>query len=183
MSLHESQLQGGSVDEFNGPRQIYRPKPIILATSNGAGTTFTTTVVLPVPSSQTRIKLSVFCAFPNINAGVLPSPGSIWVSACDEDRSGTANGSLQPITNLDGTQAAPTVFPASNGLTGYSRSFVTTADWIQAVIGLTSVGEAPSCNWILQTSIQPEAVTFPWKAWDDIRRAFVPQNLGGQGSI
>lgn len=176
---HQSQLQAGSLT-YNGPRQIYRPKPIILATSTGLGKSFTTTVVIPVPSSQTRIKLSVF--FANLNGGATAIPGSIWVSACEEDRSGTAQGKLFPVTDVEGTQASPTAFPADGGLFGYSRSFVTSADWLQAVITVNSVGEGLSGNWILQTSIQPDATTFVWEAWDQIRRAFVP-SADGEGSI
>jgi len=184
MSQHQTALQAGSLN-YNGPRQIYRPKPIILAVNSGGGeSSFTTTVKVPVPSSQTRIKLSVIFvpaagnAIPNIAA-----IGSIWVAACDEDQGGAGGGGglLLPVTDVEGSSGTPTPFPQTNGLSGYSRTFVTDADWLQAVLVLDSV--ATPGAWMLQTLIQPNSVYFPWEAWDQIRRAFDPVNLGGQGAL
>jgi len=177
---HQTALDAGSIF-FNGPRQIYRPDPIILATSNGLGRTFVATVLIPVPSGQTKIKGSILWS--NDNGGATPELGSVWVSACEQDRSGGTT-ALYPVTDLDGTSAAPTAFPASSGLFGYSRSFVTSADWLQFVITLNSAGEGLAGNWIFQTLIQPvDGMLFPWKSWDQIRREFVPQLPSGQGTI
>lgn len=181
---HQTQLEAGS-RTFNGPRRIHVPKPIILATVSGSGEAppLTTTIKLPVPSSQTRIKLSVIFfqtsgALVNISLG-----SSIWVSACEEDTSGISGsgGRLVPVTDVEGSSTAPTSFPQSNGLCGYSREFVTSADWLQAVVALQSLG-VPGV-WVLQTSIQPDAVNLDWDSWEQIRRLFVPQLAGPTGSL
>lgn len=183
MSLHQSQLQAGSLD-YNGPRQIYLPKPIVLVGNVGGGETPANDIRirLPVPSSQTRIKLSVFFAQTSGAPVDISGKGTIWIAAAEEDRSGTANGRLAVVTDVVGTEAAPLAFPVDAGMYGYSRSFVTTADWLQAVISLQPLAGARG-NWVLQTSIQPEAVTFVWEAWDQIRRAFIPQVDGAGGTI
>ncbi len=182
---HQTALEGGSLT-FNGPRQIHIPKPIILASNSGGGEgSFTATLKLPVPSSQTREKLSVIF-YPTSGAlGDISGRGTIWVSAAEEDTGGISGsgGRLIPVTDVEGTSTAPTSFPATNGLGGYSREFVTAADWLQAVITLTSIGGGVAGYWVLQTSIQPDAVTFDWNSWDAIRRLFVPQLVGPTGIL
>jgi hypothetical protein len=178
-------LQAGELN-FNGPRQIYKPKPIILATSSGsAEASISTRIRIPAPDSRCRIKVSVIF-FPL--AG-LPVPdltlniGTIWVAAYEEDTDGISGGAGRtvPVTDVEGTSAAPTAFPKSVGLAGYSREFVTAADWLEAVITLNSMDTQGA--WVLQTRIQPDAVTFTWPEWDAIRRLFDPQNAGGQGKL
>lgn len=181
---HETQLQAGS-RTFNGPRRIHVPKPIILANVGGSGEAppFTTTIKLPVPSSQTRIKLSVIF-YPRSGAlGNVSLGSSIWVAACEEDTAGISGsgGRIVPVTDVEGSSTTPTSFPQSNGLNGYSREFVTSADWLQAVVTLQSLGVAGT--WVLQTSIQPDAVNFDWDSWEQIRRLFVPQFAGPLGSL
>jgi hypothetical protein len=182
---HQTQLEAGS-RTFNGPRQICIPQPIILASNSGAGEeSFTTTVKLPVPSSQTRVKLSVIFYPTSGELGDIHGAGSIWVAAAEEDFKGISGsgGRLIPVTDVEGSSAAPTSFPATNGLGGYSREFVTSADWLQAVISLTSIGGGLAGVWVLQTSLQPDAVTFDWQSWEQIRRLFVPQLIGPTGIL
>jgi hypothetical protein len=180
---HQTQLEAGS-RTFNGPRRIHVPKPIILATNQGGGEdSFTAVVKLPVPSSQARVKLSVIF-YPSSGAlGDIHGIGTIWVAACEEDNAGIAGsgGRLVPVTDVEGTSTAPTSFPQTNGLGGYSREFVTAADWLQATVFLQSLS-APGV-WVLQTSIQPDAVNFDWDSWEQIRRLFVPQLAGPSGFL
>ncbi len=183
MSNHQSQLQAGSLD-YNGPRQFYRPAPQILAVQSGGEDGGAYHVRLPVPSSQTRIKLSIVFfptqgeAIPDMN-GV----GTIHVTANEEDQGGSAGsgGRSVPVTDVEGTAGTPTSFPASTGLCGYSREFVTAADWLEADITINDNGATGV--WMLLTSIQPDAVTFEWGAWDQIRRAFQPQISSSTGNI
>jgi hypothetical protein len=179
MSNHQSQLQAGSL-EYNGPRQFYRPAPIVLAQATGGEESgITVHVRLPVPSSQTRIKLSVVF-FPQQGdaLGDISLSGSILVSANEEDQGGAAGsaGRSVPVTYVEQTAGAATPFPLFSGLAGYSREFVTSADWLEADIALAR--SIQSGFWVLQTSIQPDSITFEWSAWDQIRRAFQPQVSG-----
>lgn len=180
-------LAAGSLD-YNGPRQIYTPKPIVIATNSGSGTKTgeRTELLIPVPDSQTRVKFSVMfvpkagsASFNLSGAG-----GTIWVSAQEQDQKGQAGGGggFYPVNDLEGTAVAPTPFPTSAGLSGYSREFVTISDAIGVQITLDSIGGGASKAgvWIAQFRIQPFAILFDWESWDQIRRLFDPQmNLPG----
>jgi len=182
---HQTQLEAG-MRTFNGPRQLYVPQPIPICSNAGGGEgSFSTIVRVPVPSSQTRVKLSVIYFPTSGDPGDLSGFGNIWVAAAEEDIKGMSgsSGRIVPVTDVEGTSAAPTSFPATNGLSGYSREFVTSADWLQAVITLNSIGGGRVGNWVLQTSIQPEAIRFDWESWEQIRRLFVPQLVGPAGNL
>ena len=58
---------------------------------------------------------------------------------------------------------------------------MTSADWLQAVITLASM--ATPGVWVLQTSLQPDAIRFDWDSWEQIRRLFVPQLAGPTGAL
>lgn len=162
---------------YNGPCQIFAPQPQIIATQavGGGENSLITRVRLPVPDSRTRVKLTVMFvpASGVANPDMTADGDTIWVAAYDEDSTGGGGGRTVPITDVEGTSALPTSFPVSSGLLGYSREFVTAADWIEAVIHLESTLVAGA--WVLQTRIQPDAVSFSWDEWDQIRRAFIPE--------
>jgi hypothetical protein len=170
---------------FNGPVDFYSPNPIILANAFGnSEQNYTTHVRMRVPDSRVRVKLSVlFYPTAGDRPADLTEIGTIWVCASEEDKKGiSGSGRIVPVTDLEGTSAAPTAFPKTSGLYGYSREFVTAADWIEADIHLVSNADVIG-TWVLQARIQPDAVTFSWGEWDQIRRLFEIQNLGGQGSL
>ena len=179
-------LAAGSLD-YNGPRQIYTPKPIVIATNSGSGTKTgeRTELLIPVPDSQTRVKFSVMFVPTGGSASTnIVGAGTIWVSSQEQDQKGQAGGGggFYPVNDLEGTAAAPLAFPTSSGLAGYSREFVTIADAIGVQITLDSIGGGPSKKgvWIAQFRIQPFALLFDWESWDQIRRLFDPQmNLPG----
>lgn len=172
---------------FNGPQMIYRSKPQLLTRATGVnGGTWTGVVRLPVPDSRCRVKLSVIF-WPASGAAVpaaLKQSGSIWVAGYDEDQGGLSGsgGQTAPVQDVEGTSDVPTAFPVSAKLQGYSREFVTAADWLEAVItlhGATTVVGA----WTLQTRIQPDAgALFGWQEWDQIRGNFYP-TATGQGAV
>lgn len=168
----QSQLQGGNAII----RQLYRPKPIIIGVAGGGGegALVPVTIRVPVPSSQTRIKLSVMFV-PSAGAAIPNMAGffSIWVAACDQDRGGSAAGRLIPVNDVEGSRDLPTPFPTNNGGAGYSRSFVTSADWLQAVVQLAGPGGVTG-SWVVQTSVQAEAVFLPWAIWQQICDEFNP---------
>lgn len=160
---------------FVGGRQIYKPTPIILNTFPGA---FGVQIRIPNPDSRCRVKMSIIF-FPVAGRSLIDmtGAGTIWVVASDEDQKGVSgsSGKTEPVTNLEGTQAAPFSFPQTAGLAGYSREFVTSADWIEATVNINT-GEGVLGAWVLQTRIQPDAVTLDWGEWDEIRRLFLPQS-------
>ncbi len=174
-------LEAGSLD-FNGPRQIYIPKPIVVATNSGSGTKTgeRTSLLIPVPDAQTRIKFSLMFVPPagTVSSNITGSQ-TIWVSAQEQDQKGQGGGGggFYPVNDLEGTAAAPTAFPTSSGLAGYSREFVTAADAIGVEITMDSIGGGASKAgvWLAQFRIQPFAVLFDWESWSQIRRLFDPQ--------
>ena len=171
---------------FNGPRQIFMPPAIVLCTNGGAGeNTFSTVVRIPTPDSRCRVKLSIlFVLISGESSNDITGASTLWVAACDYDQRGAGGGGGRtiPMTNVEGTEAAPTSIPQSAGLLGYSREFVTAADCLEATFSTASLGLRQGA-WMLQTRIQPDAVTLDWEEWDEIRRLFLPVNLGGQGSL
>ena len=184
----QSLAQEAGVREFNGPQMIYRPKPRKLVAATGVGAGWSGRVRVQVPDSRCRIKLSVIF-FPKAGKPIpnaLKHIGSIWVAGYDEDTDGISGsaGTTQPVQDVEGSEAAagtdpgPTAFPVTQGLAGYSREFVTAADWLEAVVTIGSnalvVGQ-----WVLQTRLQPDAgALFSWQEWDQIRRNFDPQAFG-----
>lgn len=169
-------LRSGDRD-FNGERQIYRPSPIVLAVGLSGESSIDAHLRVPVPDSRCRVKVTVMFV-PTAGTVVpadLANAGSIWIAASDEDQDGTggSGGMVLPVTNVEGTQAVPTPFPVAAGLSGYSRSFVTAADWLD--IDLTINGRSDAAGaWVAQFRIQPDAVTLGWNEWDEIRRLFLP---------
>jgi len=168
---------------YNGPRQIYAPNPIVIANNaNGEAHSLDTVIRIPVPDSRTRVKVTVmFVTAAGTAAPNIVNSQTIWVSATDEDTRGGGGGRTVPVTDIEGTSAAPTPFPVSSGLLGYSREFVTAADFIEVTLHMNTVAAVGA--WVLQTQIQPDAVSFSWDEWDAIRREFVPQNLGQLGAL
>ncbi len=159
--------------EFNGPRQKHIPQSIILARLTGnpdAGKNITFRV--PVPDSRLRVKLSILWtpgsgAFPNLAA----AGNTLWLYEAELDLS--SSGRTVPCVDLEGTSAAPITIPKSADLAGYSREFVTAADYIEGVVGI--VGTALFAGTvILQTRYQPDSVRFTQDEWDEIRREALP---------
>lgn len=195
----QAEAQAAGVREFNGPQQIYRPKPKRLVQAKGlAEASWTGRVRLPVPDSRCRVKLSVIF-YPPAGQPIpdeLRQIGSIWVAGYEEDTEAISGsgGTTQPVQNVEGSEVfiapsgsdpgdpGPTSFPVTQGLAGYSREFVTAADWLEAVITIES-NVAVVGQWVLQTRIQPDAgALFSWQEWDQIRRNFDPQAYG-QGAV
>jgi hypothetical protein len=169
-------LESGS-RTFNGPRQIYIPPTLLLGPNQGGESGAATYFIrVPTPDSRCRVKLSI--VFFSTGAPGTDAGGTIWIAACEQDQKGVSgsSGKTAPVTNVEGTQAAPTAFPAA-GLQGYSREFVTAADCLEATIAISSGQNTPG-YWVLQTRIQPDSVTLGWEEWDQIRRLFLPQRTG-----
>lgn len=180
-------LRSGNINT-NGPRQIYMPAPILLCANTGGegGLTYSTVVRVPTPDSRCRVKLSIIYVPADGQAPAdVTGATTVWVAGCDYDQRGVGGGGGRtlPVTNVEGTQAVPTAIPKAAGLLGYSREFVTAADCLEATLVITSISGIGQGTWVLQTRIQPDAVTLDWKEWEQIRALFNPLNLGNPGSV
>jgi len=173
---------------YNGPRQIFMPAPIVVCVNTGGegGASYSTIVRVPTPDSRCRVKISLIYV---PGDGDLPTDvtgaATVWIAGCDYDQRGVGGGGGRtlPVTNVEGTKAAPTAIPKAVGLVGYSREFVTAADCLEVSVAITSITGIGSGAWMLQTRIQPDAVTLEWKEWEQIRALFNPMNLSAQGSV
>lgn len=142
--------------------QKWRPTPRTLIASQLAvegSAAFTQRFRVLIPDSRLRVKISIVFAFkggqqPSIDAVDLSTgAATLWLYEAEDDDSGTT-GSTYPCTNIEGTEAAPTVVPQAIGLSGYSREFITAGDniegrFVTAFNGFTG-------NWMLQLRYQPD---------------------------
>jgi|SRR6516164_2718034 hypothetical protein len=154
----------GSSGSQNPKWQRWIPRPIVLATIKaGEGVSKDTNFQVPYPDSRLRCKVSLL--FRPLVAGVT-STALLWLAEYDFDDSGR-NGEDVPLVNLAGsTSAAPLSIPFDAGLSGWSREFVSAADYIG---GRLTVNDDADGDWVLQTRYQPEAVSFSQEEWDEIR--------------
>jgi len=170
---------------YNGPRQIYCPNPILIASVFGTNDkpAISPRIRVPIPDCRCRVKITIMFvpADGTANPNFFGAGNTIWIAAYDENVSGGGGGRTVPVTDIEGTSAAPTAFPQSSGLLGYSREFVTSADWIEVVLSLGTSASVGS--WVAQTQIQPDVLSFDWDEWDAIRRAFQPVPAGPRGTL
>jgi hypothetical protein len=157
----------------------YEPpwKPLITFTGAASGTPQKRFQV-PIPDSRLRVKISVIFVPdpglpPDAGSGAVPT---IWLYEAEKDRSG-ATGINIPCTNIEGTQAVPTAFGTA-GLGGYSREFVSAADYIEGVVAAT-FGSGAFGSFVLQCRYQPNAVRFTDQEWNKITNACSPRVMGG----
>jgi hypothetical protein len=135
---------------------------------------------VPGVDSRLRIKISVLFVppggtAPNIAGG---SGATLWLVEAEKDRSGQS-GITIPATDVEGTAAAPTTIPANAGLGGYSREFVTSADYIEGTLNAASQAGMGGGQWVLQVDYSPDAVRFTDAEWESLREKMSPRVLGG----
>jgi hypothetical protein len=168
-------------DRLSGQaHQLFQPTPIVLARMGGTGAGQKKMAFrVPTPDSRLRVRLDVFFS---PAAGVTPVPSGltnlfgIWLYSTVLDRGGVSGRTI-PVENVEGTEAALTTFPEADGLMGYSREFVTAADFIegQANVGALSPNAIyAGATWILQTRYQPNNVTFSAREWNEITAQCIP---------
>lgn len=142
--------------------------------SAGSGVAGGGTFKVPVPDSRLRVKVSLIFV-PNAGATLLSSlaaaAATIWLYDAEQDASGQSGIEL-PCANVEGTSAAPTAFPAANGLYGYAREFTTSADNIKGDWNATSFGVVHAL--VLQVRYAPDSVRFSPEEWDEITRRCTP---------
>jgi hypothetical protein len=154
----------GSSGSQNPNWQRWIPRPIVLASiKSGDGVTKTTNFQVPYPDSRLRCKISLL--FRPLVDGTTPT-ATLWLAEYDFDDSGR-DGADVPLVDLAGsTSATPLSIPFNAGLNGWSREFVSAADYIG---GRLVVNDEVDGDWVLQTRYQPEAVSFSPEEWDEIR--------------
>jgi hypothetical protein len=135
---------------------------------------------VPGVDSRLRIKISVLYVPP---VGSAPNTGSggtatLWIAEAEKDRSGQS-GITIPSENVEGTSAAPTAIPADAGLGGYSREFVTAADYLEGTLAAASGAGMGGGQWVLQVDYSPDAVRFTDAEWEALRAKMSPRVLGG----
>jgi hypothetical protein len=140
-------------------------RTLLTFTSGGSGTAKTAVFRVPIPDSRLRVKLSVMY-IPATGIAVTVAAATLWLYEADVDDSGV-QGNLIPCTNIEGTSAAPTALPLAAGLQGYSREFVTAADYIVGRL-VASPSSAPG-SWVLQARYQPDAVRFTDEEWNALK--------------
>ena len=137
----------------------------MLTFRTGSGAARSIDFQVPIPDSRLRVKIAVLF-IPTSGTASSGLGGTIWLREADQDASGVS-GNLIPATNIEGTLAVPTVFPTA-GLQGYSREFISAADFILGTTVFTSGGPSSHGSWVLQTRYQPQAVRFTPQEWDII---------------
>ncbi len=137
----------------------------LLTFRNSSGVARTVNFQVPIPDSRLRVKIATLF-IPTSGTATSGLGGTIWLREADQDASGVS-GNLIPAANIEGTLALPTTFPTA-GLQGYSREFISAADYILGTVVLTSSGPSAGGSWVLQTRYQPQGVRFTPQEWDII---------------
>jgi hypothetical protein len=138
--------------------QKWRPGARVLVASQvGTEDVVSTTFRVPIPDSRLRVKISVIFVFKAgtqpVNPDLSSGGATLWLAETEDDDSGMS-GTTIASTNIEGTEAAPTVIPQAVGLAGYSREFITAADNIEGRFSTSYNGFVG--NWILQLRYQPD---------------------------
>jgi hypothetical protein len=157
----------GSAGSQNKFWQRHIPKAVVLARviGSGNGGAFVAHPSIPMPDSRLRVKTSfIFVRDNNVASGTSPN-ATLWLFEADTEDAGM-RGDDTPLANIIPgiTQAAPLVIPVTAPLQGYTREFVSAADYINGELTVSDNGIAG--YWVLQTRYQPQSVAFTSEEWD-----------------
>jgi hypothetical protein len=164
-----------SPTSFDGPRQEFIPRRVILAQISGSnGPGGVTQFRVETPDSRLRVRISVV-GIPE--AGGQPDfmfalGAKLWLAALEDDQTSTSGIAIPVINTIPlVTRAAPLAIPQTAALGGYSRELVTAADAIFGELTIPAlIGDGQIGVVALQVRYQPEGQRLPWKEWDEIRR-------------
>jgi hypothetical protein len=150
----------------NGIIRRWDPRAIRLggvdATTAGGGASRSVGFRVPTPDARVMVKVAVLYSAVNAQVsipfditrgGELTS--ALWLAGAER----TVQGTLEPITNLVGTSAAPQVIPTDTGIMGYSQTYFDVGDAIIGRLTVTDVSDSggPALAIHLQTRYQPVA--------------------------
>jgi hypothetical protein len=171
---------GPTPTAYRGPRQYWTGRPLQLASYSGnIGPGGTVGFRVEIFESRMRVKISLLFIQPGGGTGsVAGKLTTLWLAEYEQASRETGNPRIIKCTDVEGTQSAPTAIPFNAGLQGYSREFVTAGDAAEGIITIGAQGgDSTACDLWLQTRIQPEAIRFPEKEWDEIKQGFVVMRL------
>lgn len=157
-------------------RQIYTPNPqrVCSVGLESGGGNFE--LRWRNPDSRLRLKATLlFAPEGTHNPYTLDITGSgfLWPYAADQTRLGGST-RLAPVTDLEEvagvpvTRDAPLALPLSAGLLGYSREFVTAADFVVFLANIQPNGDCAG-EWTVLGQWQPDGQRLPDDEWDEIR--------------
>jgi hypothetical protein len=149
----------GSAGSQDPRWQRWIPKTVTLAAIK-AGEGITKDVFFSVPYPDSRLRVKVTLMFIPDDPSVT-STALLWMYEADLENGGMRGDNI-PLTDLVGTSAAPLSIPKNAALGGYTREFVSAADYIE---GRLSVNDEVSGYWVLQTRYQPQSVSFTSEEW------------------
>jgi hypothetical protein len=149
-------------------RWYYSPSRL-LATFVTASGTGSRKFIVTNPPVTTRLKVSImFVPKPPqlpVPAG-LGFNGTLWLYEA-EDQDAGVSGQTIPCTDIEGTAAAPSNLFASAGLYGYSREFVTAADYVEGIVALTGGGGGVG-DFLVTARWQPNASAVSADEWNQL---------------
>lgn len=148
--------------------QRYIPKQVTLAQiiAGSTGAKKTCNFRVPFPDSRLRVKISIMWV-QNDPVDFVVNGANLWLFEVDElETPGVLGQNDLPLVNIEGSLIAPTVIPLATGLLGYSREFVSAADYIDGQLQVT--GDGRLGYWVLQARYQPNNVTLPMEEWRHI---------------
>ena len=170
-----SEVGQDSPTAFKGPRQLWTPRRIVLASFSGdAGAAGSIRFRLETPDSRVRTKVSILfvpAAGTSAVTFAQSTGAQLWLYETEADQTGTS-GLDVPCVDIEGTFAAPTAIPKSSGLAGYSREFVTIGDGVEGQLSfpIDESSGGPKGTVALQTRFQPDGQRLPFDEWDEVRR-------------
>lgn len=165
-------------NSYDGPVQVIETRTQIVALTAGLGDGTNAPAIVRIrnPGGPNRFKLSL--AFVPKDSSVVPGGGisngsTIWVHADDDmDNAGGSRGPF-PVTDLDGTSALPTAIPQSSGLLGYSREFVTSADYVTGTLRIFDTPTGCPGTWYAKAAMFPAFAYYTsQQAWETLRAMF-----------
>lgn len=156
----------------NAANQRWEPPIITMVTvADGASvpTNNVTYFKVPVVDSRLRVKISVLFVMAAGSALEVNLTGfaNLWLAEFEDDTGGAWGRGIGAV-NIEGTEAAPTAVPSASPLAGYSREFVSAADFIQGKF--TVLSNITLGTWYLKTRYQPDSgQRFTPEEWEEIK--------------
>lgn len=146
-------------------RWLPQPKPLASIAASSS-TVVAVPFSVPIPDSRFRVKVSLLFALNSNSIGDAAPAATLWLYEADDNDYGGVMGEV-PLVNLVGTKAVPVSIPLAGdvNLYGWSREFVTAADYINGILTVQGNGGTVG-TWVLQARYQPNAVSLAPDEWD-----------------
>jgi len=157
--------------------------------ASGGTSTVKPEIVVPLVDARCRVTISFYFRRDNgSQSSRPPSDCKAWVCARTRDAQGVpvpvGSGSTRDILGLGPASLEEFIGAGVAGRQGWGYEEQSGADEVYALFDVVTnaSGSGQTGTWILSCSIQP-TVPLCSDEWEDIKRAFVPMVLSGQGSV